>query len=265
MDNAGNLSINNGTFKVDNTGKLSINGTKFVVDSTGNLTINGGTFKVTSGGVLTATSGNIGGWKINSGRLESGNIKITPSDSATNVTASISGGTGTKTWSIKNDGSVSFTAGTIGGWYMTSTTLSSTEDLEAGITLRGGTGVIHHIDVYDNGDIRLYDGSDLFVYDGGTISLSSGSNFYVNSGCTFSIFRGGEFNFNSGTLKFGGPFERKGEWSYVKVGEYIGITADIQVMRTLYDAYNINVKYGIIVGVGDVKVDNSGTTAPATE
>lgn len=259
VDNLGNLSINSTAFTVDNTGNLSING-KFKVDNQGNLSINGDTFKVTSGGVLTATSGYIGGWQISSGVLKSGNIKITPSNSTTNVTASISGGTGIKTWSIKNDGSVSFTSGTIGGWYLTSTTLSSTEDLEAGITLRGGSGSIHHIDIYDNGDIRLYNGSDIFVYNGGTISLSSGSNFYVSSGCSFTVAEGGEFSFNNGTFKIGGPYTKNNHTSYIKVGDYIGISADIQVMRTLYDAYNINVKYGIVVGVGDIKIDNSGTT-----
>lgn len=65
-------------------------------------------FIVKGDGSITATSGKIGGWTLGSSSITAGNIKL-------NSEGSMSGGTGSKTWSIQKDGTATFNSITVKG------------------------------------------------------------------------------------------------------------------------------------------------------
>lgn len=65
-------------------------------------------FIVKGDGSITATSGKIGGWTLGSSSITAGNIKL-------NSEGSMSGGTGSKTWSIQKDGTATFNSITVNG------------------------------------------------------------------------------------------------------------------------------------------------------
>lgn len=65
-------------------------------------------FIVKGDGSITATSGKIGGWTLGSSTIKAGNITL-------NSNGSMSGGTGSKTWSIQTDGTATFNSITVNG------------------------------------------------------------------------------------------------------------------------------------------------------
>ena len=145
---------------------------------TGDLYASNGLFKVESG-QITATSGKIGDWVINTGKLASSsgaspNIELDPltpqivlrgtgSYSGYNITlAPPTGITAGSTFSVTPSGILTSTSGTIGGWTIGSTTLTG-----GGLTL-SSSGVITSTGSGSTG-------GDFPSYFSGTLTISNSS------------------------------------------------------------------------------------------
>ena len=151
-------------------------------------------FKVTNAGALTATSGVVGGWTLGS-TLSSTNIlldpatpKITLGSKATLTDANTGAYIGTdgialgasSVFKVEDDGTLTATAGTIGGWTLSSTTLANGTDIvldsnNKKITLGNGGLVIDN----NSGTPVIRSATNFTSGDGFFLSTAASNNFRV--------------------------------------------------------------------------------------
>ncbi len=151
-------------------------------------------FKVTNAGALTATSGVVGGWTLGS-TLSSTNIlldpatpKITLGSKATLTDANTGAYIGTdgialgasSVFKVEDDGTLTATAGTIGGWTLSSTTLANGTDIvldsnNKKITLGNGGLVIDN----NSGTPVIRSATNFASGDGFFLSTAASNNFRV--------------------------------------------------------------------------------------
>ena len=151
-------------------------------------------FKVTNAGALTATSGVVGGWTLGS-TLSSTNIlldpatpKITLGSKATLTDANTGAYIGTdgialgasSVFKVEDDGTLTATAGTIGGWTLSSTTLANGTDIvldsnNKKITLGNGGLVIDN----NSGTPVIRSATNFANGDGFFLSTATSNNFRV--------------------------------------------------------------------------------------
>jgi len=151
-------------------------------------------FKVTNAGALTATSGVVGGWTLGS-TLSSTNIlldpatpKITLGSKATLTDANTGAYIGTdgialgasSVFKVEDDGTLTATAGTIGGWTLSSTTLANGTDIvldsnNKKITLDNGSLVIDN----NSGTPVIRSATNFASGDGFFLSTATSNNFRV--------------------------------------------------------------------------------------
>lgn len=167
----------------------------------------GTAFKVTSAGALTCTSGNVGGFSISSNSIySSSNAFGTVSNNIYIGSSGISLGT---TFKVTTGGVLTATAGSIGGWYLSSTRIKTGSDLAIG---SGGAGMLL-INETDNGkpfihcqndendrifqvtfdgDVYIYD--SLYMYDKTTLhsrqifELSDSTLIVGDDGLSVEVF-----------------------------------------------------------------------------
>jgi len=152
-------------------------------------------FKVTNAGALTATSGVVGGWTLGS-TLSSTNIlldpatpKITLGSKATLTDANTGAYIGTdgialgasSVFKVEDDGTLTATAGTIGGWTLSTPTLTGgtiTLDSSGIIEAGGLTGISDTTNtgfyVDNSGQILIrQSGTDFLKFSGGSLEMKA--------------------------------------------------------------------------------------------
>ena len=158
-------------------------------------------FAVDEGGNLYSASGKIGGWNITENNLWAGNLDGKASGIRISSTGSIDGGTANSNsrWSIKNDGTVYFNSGTIGGWHITDNNLWTKSNQNNGSGLRiNSNGSLNG----SNWSIEA-DGDAYFRYIHGIIASTSGGTAYLTNG-TSGNGSDGTFSIGSdGSCRFG--------------------------------------------------------------
>jgi hypothetical protein len=129
---AGNATPGSAPFRVTNAGVLTATG----VDITGTITANSGSFTGTiSTSNITATGGTVGGWTLASSgstRFYAGTSSAYTGLVASSTSTSIAIFAGADDSSglnadffVRNDGSISATSGAVGGWTLSSTSLTA--------------------------------------------------------------------------------------------------------------------------------------------
>lgn len=185
-------------------------------------------FFVTHDGYLESTSGKIGGWTIGSTTLSAGHTVINSNGSLNN-----SGG-GNGSWSINNDGSVTFLSGSIGGVNISQNGLSG-----------NGTGA---------GSWYIYPGSvklpGLRVDSNGVTTVGSGSGvvqYSSPSGCQ---------------ILDGGSYKDLDKWIYQKIAAkfLIGQTMKARFI-TFYSALRVSPDTGEILDDNNPKASYGANLA----
>jgi hypothetical protein len=196
------LSYNTSLNRLTITGDGSFTGAVTATSGsfTGDLYASNGLFKVESG-QITATSGKIGDWVINTGKLASSsgaspNIELDPltpqivlrgtgSYSGYNITlAPPTGITAGSTFSVTPSGILTSTSGTIGGWTIGPSTLSgggTTLSSSGSISLTGGT-IYGNEGVLSAGNMTLSSGA---ITNNSTLALT-GVAFTYDSDASYN-------------------------------------------------------------------------------
>lgn len=192
------------TQSVGTTVGLSTGTTSIFAGADNNTGLNA-KFSVTNAGVLTATSGLIGGWNLTSSLLYTGALNSTTlflglNSSTTTGAYSIYAGHSTAAsapFSVTNTGVLKTTSGTIGGWTLTPTTISTgTGTSKITLNTAGGSGSTALISIgtgsHGSSDTGFYaDGAGLFSLSNQLIFTPSTGTGKVDVKTTATFSNGG--------------------------------------------------------------------------